>query len=672
MHSIVADPRPLREIENLWIPLADGTRLAARVWLPEDAESDPVPAILEYLPYRKRDGTRGRDNRHHRPVAEAGYAVLRVDIRGTGDSDGVYQDEYTPQEQADGLEVIAWIASQPWCTGAVGMIGISWGGFNGLQLAAHQPPALKTIISIGSTDDRYATDVHYYGGCLTKDNIDWSAVMFSHNALPPDPEIVGERWRDMWLERLEVNRPWAIQWMEHQRRDAYWRQGSVCDDIARIRIPVYAVNGWADNYSETVPRLLATLKGPRKGLVGPWSHEFPNDGRPGPAIGFLQECLRWWDHWLKGIDNGVMDEPMYLAWMQESVPPRTEYKERAGRWVAEASWPSPRIAWRRYAMNPGRLDETAGPDVPLTLCSMQTTGLTQGELGRYGQGGEFPSDQREDDGASLVFLSDPLAERTEILGAPIVELTLSSDRPTAFVAVRLNDVAPSGASTRVHHGLLNLTQRNDRDAIEPLEPGRTYTVRVEIDDIAHAFPAGHRIAVSVSSTYWPMVWPSPEVVTLTLHAGRCHLELPVRPVDPADADIRPFDPPIHGRDAEVTNLRAAPNNNRIITRDAEKEETTVRILRDRGYDRFDEIGTEMGENGDAFYSIVEGEPLSARAWTGFETLYRKGDIDIRILTRQRMWSTLTDLHLEAEIEAFENGRNIFARTWNERFPREGL
>ena len=215
-------------------------------------------------------------------------------------------------------------------------------------------------------------------------------------------------------------------------------------------------------------------------------------------------------------------------------------------------------------------------------------------------------------------------------------------------------------------------RRAPRDAIEPLEPGRTYTVRVEIDDIAHAFPAGHRIAVSVSSTYWPMVWPSPGVVTLPLHAGRCHLELPVRPVDPADADIRPFDPPIHGRDAEVTNLRAAPNNNRIITRDAEKEETTVRILRDRGYDRFDEIGTEMGENGDAFYSIVEGEPLSARAWTGFETLYRKGDIDIRILTRQRMWSTLTDLHLEAEIEAFENGRNIFARTWNERFPREGL
>ncbi len=324
MASIVAVPMILRDIEHFWIPLPDGTRLAARMWLPEGSEDSPVPAILEYIPYRKRDGTRGRDENLHVPVAEAGYAVIRVDLRGTGDSEGVYHDEYLPQELQDGCDVIAWIADQPWCDGKVGIIGKSWGGFNGLQLAALQPPALKAIISVGSTDDRYATDVHYYGGCLTKDNLDWSAYMFALNGMPPDPELVGEDWRAMWLARLEANRPWAIPWMEHQRRDEYWRHGSVCEEFSKIEIPCFLVNGWGDNYSEAIPRMLAGLSCPRKGLIGPWAHVYPHDGGPGPEIGFLQECLRWWDHWLKGSDTGIMDEPMLRAWMCDSRPPLTE------------------------------------------------------------------------------------------------------------------------------------------------------------------------------------------------------------------------------------------------------------------------------------------------------------------------------------------------------------
>ena len=672
MSDIAASPRAVREIEHLWIPLTDGTRLAARMWLPEDAEAEPVPAILEYIPYRKRDACRSSDRQLHRPVAQAGYACLRVDIRGSGDSEGFLTDEYTAQEQADGLEILAWIAAQPWCTGAVGMIGISWGGFNGLQLAALRPPALKAVISVGSTDDRYATDVHYYGGCLTKDNIDWSAVMFSHNALPPDPEIVGKAWRTMWLERLEANQPWAIQWMAHQRRDGYWRHGSVCEDIGAIAVPVLAINGWADNYAETVPRLLASLTGPRKGLVGPWAHDYPDTGRPGPQIGFHQECVRWWDHWLKGIENAVMDEPMYRVWMQEHVPPRGEYRERPGRWVAEAQWPSPRIAWRHLAMNPGRLDAAPGPETPLTLCSMLSTGRSQGELGRYGSGGEWPGDQREDDGASLVFLSDPLPERTEILGAPVVELTLSSDRPVAMAAVRLNDVAPSGASTRVQHGLLNLTQRNDCEAIEPLVPGERITVRIELDDIAHAFPAGHRIAVSVSSAYWPMVWPSPEIVTLTVVAGASRLELPVRPADPADDRLRPFDPPIEAEGTPVTTLREPRQNNILVTRDTARQAVTVQIVRDRGHRRYDDIGSQMGENGDAFYRIAEDDPLSAEAWTAFETHYARDGIALRILTRQRLTATRQAFRLEAELEAFENDAPVFSRRWDEQFPRDGI
>ena len=134
------------------------------------------------------------------------------------DSEGLIDDEYTPREQADGCEAIAWIARQNWCTGSVGMVGISWGGFNGLQIAALQPPALKTVITVGSTDDRYATDIHWVGGCLSKDNFDWSATMLANNDLPPDPEIVGEKWRAMWEARVKHNQPWILTWLKHQRR----------------------------------------------------------------------------------------------------------------------------------------------------------------------------------------------------------------------------------------------------------------------------------------------------------------------------------------------------------------------------------------------------------------------------------------------------------------------
>ena len=662
-------PHKVRCIESIMVPLPDGTQLAARMWLP-DAPGQ-WPAILEYLPYRQRDGTRTRDQGIHKYLAGHGYACIRLDIRGTGDSQGLIHDEYTPTEQHDGCDAIKWIAAQTWCDGQVAMIGISWGGFNGLQIAALQPPALKTIITVGSTDDRYATDIHFVGGCISKDNFDWSATMFAMNDLPPDPAIVGEHWHAEWQQRMQANTPWAHIWMRHQRRDAYWKQGSVCEDYAKITIPVYAVSGWADNYSEAVPRLLAGLRGPRLGLIGPWAHSYPHDVTVQPAIGWLAEVLRWCDHWMKGAATGIMDEPMYRVWMQDGVPPKTCYLERPGRWVGEPAWPSPNILPQILYLNAGgTLCATKAAPKPAPVCSPLWVGLAAGEVGRYGADADWPTDQREDDGGSLVFLSDPLPDRLEILGAPLVHLSFQSDMPQALVAARLNDVAPNGASTRVGIGLLNLTHRHSHEHPTPLTPGATHSATVELDDIAHAFAPGHRIALSLSTTYWPIVWPSPELATLTVLTGDSTLSLPVRPPRPDDAGLRPFDPPQSAPQSPHTDHAAAQTHPRRVTRDLLSGKNTVDFPRWTYACEMHDIGTTTTSSGSCRFEIIDGDPLSATCLTEYRVGIERGGITIGHHSKGRMTCNATHFILQTELTLTRDGTDVFHRDWHERIPRD--
>ena len=411
--QIVTDfPNAVQDLEHVWIPMSDGVRLSARIWMPENAQASPVPAILEYIPYRKRDGTRVWDEPRHRYWAGHGYACIRLDIRGTGDSEGLITDEYARQEQDDAVEAIAWIAAQPWCAGKVGMTGISWGGFNALQVAARRPPALRAIITHCSTDDRYADDVHYMGGCPLIDNFFWGSAFFMLMARPGDPEIQGRRWRDQWMERLEHWEPVAATiWQRHPQRDRYWKHGSVCENHADIECAVYAVGGWNDGYSNAVPRLLAHLECPKKGLVGPWGHKYPHDAIPGPSIGFLQHALRWWDHWLKDEDTGIMDESEYTVWLDEPQAPLACLPMSKGRWVAEPAWPSPNIDPRTLFLNADGLAATSGPVAVLEHRSPETIGAGGGVWCPYGLGGsspDLPVDQREDDAKSLCFEAAPL------------------------------------------------------------------------------------------------------------------------------------------------------------------------------------------------------------------------------------------------------------------------
>ncbi len=677
MRILDSFPRRARSIENVWIPLADGTRLAARIWLPTDAERTPVPAILEYIPYRKRDFTRRRDEPMHHYFAGHGYAAVRVDLRGTGDSDGILTDEYTHQEHEDALGVIAWIARQPWCTGAVGVMGISWGGFNALQIAARRPPALRAIITLCSTDDRYADDAHYMGGCLLNENLLWGSVLLNFAAYPPDPEVVGNRWREMWLARLDAAPFFAARWLRHPHRDDYWRHGSVCEDYGRITCPVYAIGGWADGYTNAVPRLLAGLTVPRKGVVGPWAHNFPHAATPGPTIGFLQEALRWWDHWLKGIDTGIMDEPMYRVWMQESVVPGPTHDLRPGRWVAETRWPSPRIESRRWALNAAGLADTASTGAPLASCSLETTGLCAGEWCAFGAEGEMPTDQRCDDGASLTFDSAPLATPLEILGAPIVELEVAVDRPQALIAARLCDVRPDGASLRVTYGLLNLAHRNGHARPEPLEPGRRYHIRLPLNHIAHAFPARHALRLALSTSYWPVVWPAPEAVLVTIFPGAGWLELPVRPASSDDARLRPFEPPEQARRLEHVPLRPGGFQRRF-ERDLTSNETVYTVLsgdpglEGAGMTRIEAIDLDLATSMLRRCRITERDPSSARTEVEQKTLFRRGAWTVRVETHTEMSATRDRFVLRGELRAYENGECVFARRWHEPVPRDHL
>lgn len=669
MRTVTDFPRKVREIENQWITLSDGCRLAARIWLPEDAEDDPVPAILEYLPYRKRDGTIDRDALTHPYFAGHGYASVRVDMRGNGESDGLMWDEYLKQEQDDALEVIDWIASQPWCTGKVGMIGISWGGFNGLQVAARRPKPLKAVITLCSTDDRYADDVHYMGGCLLGENLGWASTMFCYSSRPPDPALVGDRWREMWMERLENTPLLVANWLEHQRRDAYWKHGSVCEDFAAIEAAVYAVGGWGDGYSNAVPRLLSGLKCPKKGLIGPWIHKYPHFAIPEPRIGFLQECLRWWDYWLKGIDTGVMEEPQYRVYMEESERPAAYLVHRKGRWVAEPGWPSPNIRDEVWSLNPQGLEATKGEETALIVSSPQTTGLVGGEWCPIWLGPDSPTDQRSDDAGSLCFDSAPLSERLEILGAPVVELELASDRPQAFVVVRLCEVFPDGCSARVTFGVLNLTHRESHEYPKPLTPGERVRVRVQLNDIAHAFAPGNRLRVAISTAYWPMIWPSPEPVTLTVHTGASRLLLPVRPARPET--LPDFAPPEGAAPQKAQPIRQ-PANSRKVEQDFATGETTLRIIDDFGARRIEPHGLEVGMVARETYIIRPEDPLSAKAETHWSMTMGRGDWQVRTETYTRQWSDRDNFFIRAEMEAFEGEARVFHRVWDRKIPRDNV
>ena len=666
--TIKTFPRKVKEIENVWIPMADGTKLAARLWMPRDAEKNPVPAVLEYIPYRKRDGTIVRDALTHPYLAGHGYAAIRVDMRGSGDSDGLMHDEYAKQEQDDALEVIAWIARQKWCTGKVGMFGISWGGFNALQVAARKPPALKAIVTLCSTDDRYEDDIHYKGGTLLNENLGWAATMLAYSSRPPDPAIVGNRWRKMWMERLK-NEPFLlIPWLQHPHRDAYWKHGSVCEDWGGIEAPALIVGGWNDAYSNAIPRLMKGLRTTRKAIIGPWAHKYPHFAVPEPRIGFLQEMLRWWDQWLKNEPSGIARDPDYRYYIMEAYKPGSFPERINGRWVSDSFWGFGNVETRKWCLNGSGIGAVEGEETALSVSSKQTTGAGGGEYCIIWLGPEFPGDQRKDDEQSITFDTPALITDIDIVGQPAVEIEFSVDKPVAHVAVRLNDVWPTGEISRITYHLQNLCMRDSRETPAPLEPGKRYRMKIKLDDIAWRVPKGHKLRVAISTSYFPMMWPAPEPVTLTVYAGKSYLHIPVRK-EVANETPLSWKPAEAAEPAKMKELKK-PWHKRETVIDDKTGEMRMEIVDDFGEYEIKPHGLITYGAGRESYSIMPDDPLSAKMETHWTEERRRGNWHTRTETYGRLTATRTHWIVWGKIEAYEGKKKVFEKEFNDKIERK--
>ncbi|MFC0269586.1 CocE/NonD family hydrolase [Kushneria aurantia] len=664
-------PYAVREIENEWIGLADGTRLAARLWLPEGCEAQPVPTILEYLPYRKRDGTAVRDELTHPWFAGHGYACIRVDMRGNGESDGLMADEYAPREQLDALEVIDWIVRQPWCNGRLGMMGISWGGFNSLQLAEIDPEPLKAIITLCSTDDRYADDIHYKGGNMLLENLAWAATMLSFSAAPPDPQLVGERWRAMWRERLDNMPLLADIWMRHQHRDNYWRHGSVCENPGDIEAAVYAISGWGDAYMNAVPRLMESLECPRKALVGPWIHKYPHFAIPEPAIGFLQEALRWWDYWLKGIDNGVMDEPQCTFYLQDGLAPAPRYDERPGQWVRTAGWPASHdeIEPLALVLADTGLEPTGGLSAPRRIASPLTAGALHGEYIGLWYGADMPPDQRRDDGLALTFDSAVWPDGLDLLGQPSLDIEVTSDAACGQLVARLCDVSPDGDSALITWGTLNLALRHDPGRVEPPVSGEPMKVQLALDLIGYRLPPGHRLRIALSSASFPMLWSPRQRADLTLLAGTPRLTLPVSKLAYID---NPFEVPEGATPCRQQVLRSAAPR-RTVSEDVASGEVTVTVEDDMGDVRFLDHGLRVEQRAREVYTSHPTDAGRTRA--EIEWVYRacreegEGQFAVEVVSRYWLHCDGERFYLQAEQIACEGEDRVSERSWQRQIER---
>ena len=643
--------------ETVWVPMPDGTRLAATIWMPEG--DGPFPAVLEFLPYRRRDGTAARDDSTYPYYAEAGIAGVRMDSRGQGDSEGLFDDEYSPQELQDCCDAIAWIASQDWSNGAVGMMGISWGGFNGLQVAAMRPPSLKAVISIASTSDRYNDDIHYKGGALLSANASWSGTMLSYTSRPPDPEVVGNRWAEIWRERLAAEPMLLETWLRHPHRDAYWQHGSICEDWSAIQCPVWVIAGWADGYRNTPAAIARNLAASVKAMTGPWVHKYPHFAWPKPRANFHAMSIDWWHQWLSGEARGVEDWPDHAAYRIEGARPSTWRGEEPGAWV-DAPLSAPH---RGYVLGSGGV-LGGGTAATTTIATPQHCGTTAGEYFTLKPDAEMPGDQRTDDGLSVCWETGPLDGPLDIIGRAHLDASVAIDRPQGNLIARICDVHPDGTSTLIARGVLNLCHRGGNADPAPMQPGQAETIRLVLDEAAYRLPPGHRLRLAVSTAYWPLILPSAAPVTATLSDGT--LSLPVADNAP---EITVPEPERDDLFPSYPQLEEG-HSRRWVEHDLTAGRVMYHLSEDTGLTEHPRNGMQVRETRDETWSIDPENPLGATGELTFTALRQRGSWQTRTEAKIHLTCQAETYDVVASVTAWHGEIEFHRKDWSFSVPRD--
>ena len=641
------------------IRMGDGIDLAATLYLP-DAARGAQPCLLEALPYRKDDLTSSYAESYVALRDEHGYAVCRLDLRGTGSSAGDATDEYPVVEQSDLVEVIGWLAEQDWCDGNIGMWGTSYSGFNSLQVACERPPALKAICAIYASDDRWTDDVHWRGGALRLvDLVDYCHYMTPMTMLPPVPAVWGEGWREEWRRRLEGQEPWVLTWLRENRDGDYWRHGSVRrvgrgdsdgNGYDRIECPVMIVAGWADGYRNNSFRTIEALRNagvPHRLLAGPWVHADPSTAYPGPRIDLDVEMVRWWDRWLRGRPptNEGQHEDRVDVFLRTASPPEPDLDQHAGRWVSD-TWPSPSTQRQSRPLS-GPRSLVVEPDVGVAAWIDCAGHLPWG----------LSVDQREDDARSMVW--EWQGDEEVLLGHPVARLRLAADAPAASLSAKLCDVFPDGTSVLVARGSLDLAFRDGVHAPRspsPLLPGEVYDVEVVLDACGYELAPGHRLRLSVAGSDWPNTIAPPAPVRLTVHAGA--LELPLwrgsdrpAPTFTPGADTASEDP------SDITWT---------VTRDVLKRTTTCVVRHGAEYAvPYDGTASEQyaGE------VVVDRRTFTQHATADCTFTLHWPGIAVRLQSTMRVDVLPDGYDVVIDADAFDGDEHVSHREWTEHLPR---
>jgi putative CocE/NonD family hydrolase len=679
--------QPIHAVErrlDVRLPVSDGLELSANLWLPRAGDADApatCPAILEMIPYRKDDWRANGDEARGRYFASRGYAFCRLDVRGTGSSPGVALDEYTARETQDGYDAVEWLAGRPWSNGRVGMWGISYGGFTSIQVAALRPPALRAIVPMYATDDRFTDDVHYVGGVPTASELTQYAVaMVANNALPPRPAYRGEGWLDEWRQRIEQTPVWLVEWLRRQHDGPYWRQGSLAPEYGRIEAAILMFGGWMDSYIDPVFRMLERCSAPRRAIVGNWVHEYPDDGYPGPNIDWLHETVRFFDHWLKGADNGVMDEPM-LTWFRRGwAPPEAFPRAWPGAWRAQAAYPPPGTAagelplYLAAGAEPlrGRLSAARPATVGVERLVHRATVGTQGALS-WGAGGPpngLARDLRPDDARVPTWTSEPIVEPIDVLGRPTVVLRWRSPVAVATAVVRLQDVAPDGTPIQVTAGMLNLTHRDGHETPTPLPIGEAVTVRVALRAWGYRFAAGHRIRISVASAAWPVGWPSPEPAVFELPTGERGVDAPrlLLPLVPADGSAAV--PPFRTEPPALDTVGSGSDDEPVWIVTEDVLSGTVSVTTFEGGETVTEDGTRLYGSEAHRMAACDADPSAARMTSQVRYRLVQDGHEVTTAADAEMTSTATTFRHAGELTVTLDGEPFATRSWDETIARD--